>query len=56
MCKEEIKGVGNHKRACKILVYKSTVLQDLNFIILFASAIAIIYPIANVAIIRPIPK
>ena len=43
-------------KLAKILVYKSTVLQEVSFIILFEKTIAIIEPIANVAMIRPIPK
>ena len=56
ICKEEINGVGNHKTACKILVYKRTVLVELILIKLFAKIIAIIEPIANVAITNPIPR
>ena len=54
--KEEINGVGNHKIACKILVYKRTVLAELILITLFAKTMAIIEPIANVAITNPMPK
>ena len=53
---EGTKGAGNQSRACKTLVYKRTVLHEVSFIILFEKTIAIIDPIANVAMIRPIPK
>ena len=56
ICKEEINGVGSHKSACKMLVYKRTVLVELILIILLAKTIAIIEPIANVAITNPMPK
>ena len=49
-------GVGSHKIACKILVYKRTVLAELILIILLANTMAIIEPIANVAITNPMPK
>ena len=39
------KGAGNQSKACKILVYKSTVLQEVSFIILFEKTIAIIEPL-----------